>query len=58
MLTKEDKEAITRSCFEWWGLSDPDIVELYHAYRIIQIREERTVMLFDDFQKAWKDAGG
>lgn len=57
MLTKDEKECIRRSCLEWWGLSDPETIEAYHAYRILMIKSEKGVCTFDDFAVAWSKDG-
>lgn len=54
-MTEEDIEAVRRTCFELWGLEDPDVIEAFHAWRIIQIKLGRTIEpSFADFVVSWK----
>lgn len=53
-MTDEEFEAVKRACFDWWGLDNPDVIEAFHAYRILQISNCNPLpMLFDDFVVAW-----
>jgi len=54
-VTEEDILAAKMTCLELWNLEDPDVVEGYHAWRIIQIRLGKgDSPSFDDFVTSWK----
>jgi hypothetical protein len=54
-VTEEDILAAKMTCLELWNLEDPDVVEGYHAWQIIQIRLGKDgPFSFDDFVTSWK----
>lgn len=53
MVNTEDIESAIQEAFMLWGLSSPDIVEIYHSLRIIRIKQDKPVPTWDDFSVAY-----
>ena len=50
-----DNENAIRGCLDMWSLDKPDAVDVYHSYRIHQIRIGEPAQSFDDFIVAYKE---
>ena len=53
MITTEDIEAAIHGAFDVWGISDPDMLEVYHSLRLNKLRVDKPVPTWDDFSVAW-----